>query len=78
MQPAPESSRDGLHSNLESYKSCRERFASSEHNGQNHFDLTKKEEKWIDHPSNFRHYDSESTIKGDLLDQSFERRCATA
>jgi hypothetical protein len=30
-------------------------------------------------PSNdCRHYESEATLKGELLDQSFERKCATA
>lgn len=26
----------------------------------------------------FRQYESEATLKGDLLEQSFERKCATA
>ncbi len=28
--------------------------------------------------TNFRKFESEATCKGDLLDQSFDRRCATA
>ena len=65
--------------------SQRERFSSSDAPANNHQRAHNSDSKDKDSRlanevaiNNFRKFESEATCKGDLLDQSFDRRCATA
>jgi hypothetical protein len=90
VNPGPESSREDQSSHrygsFRGNKSQRERFSSSDGPANNHQRVHNSDSKDKDTSrlanevviNNFRKFESEATCKGDLLDQSFDRRCATA